>query len=145
MDHDIVTRVYLYPVYTSVTFWVDCLVTFLHCNSCFTVFCSAPGCLLEAGKEVVFNPEDDGFEHQLDLRMVSSLGLWLKILQTSSTTSCFAKYLKFSGVHKWLEDNLNDIWPSCLIDNDMFTLIDGWVLKEANCTWSTHSLPTRLL
>ncbi|XP_056909936.1 nucleophosmin 1a isoform X2 [Takifugu flavidus] len=27
------------------------------------------GCLLEAGKEVVFNPEDDGFEHQLDLRM----------------------------------------------------------------------------
>lgn len=41
----------------------------------FTVLCSAPGCLLEAGKEVVFNPEDDGFEHQLDLRMVSSLGL----------------------------------------------------------------------
>ncbi|XP_020485888.1 nucleophosmin 1a [Labrus bergylta] len=28
------------------------------------------GCVLEAGKEVVFNPEDDDFEHQLDLRMV---------------------------------------------------------------------------
>ncbi|KAG7256404.1 hypothetical protein CRUP_021866 [Coryphaenoides rupestris] len=27
------------------------------------------GCKLEAGKEVVFNPEDDDFEHQLDLRM----------------------------------------------------------------------------
>ncbi|XP_029029372.1 nucleophosmin 1a [Betta splendens] len=27
------------------------------------------GCVLEAGKEVVFNPEDDDFEHQLDLRM----------------------------------------------------------------------------
>lgn len=27
------------------------------------------GCMLEAGKEVVFNPEDDDFEHQLDLRM----------------------------------------------------------------------------
>ncbi|XP_051257650.1 nucleophosmin 1a [Dicentrarchus labrax] len=27
------------------------------------------GCVLEAGKEVVFNPEDDEFEHQLDLRM----------------------------------------------------------------------------
>ncbi|XP_041658150.1 nucleophosmin 1a [Cheilinus undulatus] len=27
------------------------------------------GCALEAGKEVVFNPEDDDFEHQLDLRM----------------------------------------------------------------------------
>ncbi|XP_037543409.1 nucleophosmin 1a [Nematolebias whitei] len=27
------------------------------------------GCVLEAGKEVVFNPDDDGFEHQLDLRM----------------------------------------------------------------------------
>lgn len=31
------------------------------------------GCMLEAGKEVVFNPEDDDFEHQLDLRMVSTL------------------------------------------------------------------------
>lgn len=31
------------------------------------------GCMLEAGKEVVFNPEEDEFEHQLDLRMVSSL------------------------------------------------------------------------
>ncbi|XP_062261585.1 nucleophosmin 1a isoform X3 [Platichthys flesus] len=27
------------------------------------------GCVLEAGKEVLFNPEDDDFEHQLDLRM----------------------------------------------------------------------------
>lgn len=27
------------------------------------------GCVLQAGKEVVFNPEDDDFEHQLDLRM----------------------------------------------------------------------------
>ncbi|XP_037323938.1 nucleophosmin 1a [Pungitius pungitius] len=27
------------------------------------------GCVLESGKEVVFNPEDDEFEHQLDLRM----------------------------------------------------------------------------
>ncbi|XP_072230674.1 nucleophosmin 1a [Leuresthes tenuis] len=27
------------------------------------------GCVLEAGKEVVFNPEDDDLEHQLDLRM----------------------------------------------------------------------------
>ncbi|XP_070699962.1 nucleophosmin 1a [Pempheris klunzingeri] len=27
------------------------------------------GCVLEAGKEVVFNPKDDDFEHQLDLRM----------------------------------------------------------------------------
>jgi len=27
------------------------------------------GCMLESGKEVVFNPEDDDFEHQLDLRM----------------------------------------------------------------------------
>ncbi|AWP00331.1 putative nucleophosmin-like isoform 3 [Scophthalmus maximus] len=27
------------------------------------------GCVLEAGKDVVFNPEDDEFEHQLDLRM----------------------------------------------------------------------------
>ncbi|KAM4726050.1 nucleophosmin 1a [Anableps anableps] len=27
------------------------------------------GCVLEAGKEVVFNPEDDELEHQLDLRM----------------------------------------------------------------------------
>uniref|UniRef100_A0A3B5B7E8 Nucleophosmin-like n=1 Tax=Stegastes partitus TaxID=144197 RepID=A0A3B5B7E8_9TELE len=32
------------------------------------LFCS--GCVLEAGKEVVFNPEDDDLEHQLDLRMV---------------------------------------------------------------------------
>ncbi|KAI3373518.1 hypothetical protein L3Q82_022113 [Scortum barcoo] len=30
---------------------------------------SSSGCVLEAGKEVVFNPEDDDFEHQLDLRM----------------------------------------------------------------------------
>lgn len=28
--------------------------------------------MLEAGKEVVFNPEDDDFEHQLDLRMVGA-------------------------------------------------------------------------
>ncbi|XP_034746120.1 nucleophosmin 1a isoform X1 [Etheostoma cragini] len=27
------------------------------------------GCVLEAGKAVVFNPENDDFEHQLDLRM----------------------------------------------------------------------------
>ncbi|KAM8898789.1 nucleophosmin-like [Spinachia spinachia] len=27
------------------------------------------GCVLESGKEVVFNPEDDEFEHQLDIRM----------------------------------------------------------------------------
>ncbi|MEQ2172581.1 hypothetical protein GOODEAATRI_022598 [Goodea atripinnis] len=27
------------------------------------------GCVLEAGKEVVFNPDDDELEHQLDLRM----------------------------------------------------------------------------
>ncbi|KAG7240174.1 hypothetical protein INR49_027243, partial [Caranx melampygus] len=27
------------------------------------------GCVLQAGKEVVFNPEDEDFEHQLDLRM----------------------------------------------------------------------------
>ncbi|XP_062288766.1 nucleophosmin 1a isoform X2 [Scomber scombrus] len=27
------------------------------------------GCMLESGKDVVFNPEDDDFEHQLDLRM----------------------------------------------------------------------------
>ncbi|XP_069002949.1 nucleophosmin 1a [Embiotoca jacksoni] len=27
------------------------------------------GCVLEAGKEVVFNPEDDDLEHQLDVRM----------------------------------------------------------------------------
>lgn len=27
------------------------------------------GCVLESGKEVVFNPEDDDFEHQLDIRM----------------------------------------------------------------------------
>ncbi|XP_068509197.1 nucleophosmin 1a [Syngnathus scovelli] len=27
------------------------------------------GCVLESGKEVTFNPEDDDFEHQLDLRM----------------------------------------------------------------------------
>ncbi|XP_054610384.1 nucleophosmin 1a [Dunckerocampus dactyliophorus] len=27
------------------------------------------GCVLETGKEVLFNPEDDDFEHQLDLRM----------------------------------------------------------------------------
>uniref|UniRef100_A0A3P8VVT3 Nucleophosmin 1a n=1 Tax=Cynoglossus semilaevis TaxID=244447 RepID=A0A3P8VVT3_CYNSE len=27
------------------------------------------GCVLEAGKEVTFNPTDDDFEHQLDLRM----------------------------------------------------------------------------
>lgn len=33
---------------------------------------SPPGCVLEAGKEVVFSPDDDSFEHQLDLRMVSS-------------------------------------------------------------------------
>jgi len=28
------------------------------------------GCELKAGKEVTFNPEDDDFEHQLDLRML---------------------------------------------------------------------------
>ncbi|KAF7661362.1 hypothetical protein LDENG_00263420 [Lucifuga dentata] len=28
------------------------------------------GCVLESGKEVMFNPEEDEFEHQLDLRMV---------------------------------------------------------------------------
>ncbi|XP_010892955.1 nucleophosmin 1a [Esox lucius] len=28
------------------------------------------GCELKSGKEVVFNPEEDDFEHQLDLRMV---------------------------------------------------------------------------
>lgn len=28
------------------------------------------GVVLEAGKDVTFNPEDDDFEHQLDLRMV---------------------------------------------------------------------------
>ncbi|XP_062341590.1 nucleophosmin 1a isoform X4 [Osmerus eperlanus] len=28
------------------------------------------GCELKSGKEVVFNPEDDDFDHQLDLRMV---------------------------------------------------------------------------
>ncbi|KAL3042308.1 hypothetical protein OYC64_020282 [Pagothenia borchgrevinki] len=27
------------------------------------------GCVLEAGKDMVFNPEEDEFEHQLDLRM----------------------------------------------------------------------------
>ncbi|KAM4619975.1 nucleophosmin 1a [Polymixia lowei] len=27
------------------------------------------GCVLESGKDVVFNPEDDDFEHQLDLKM----------------------------------------------------------------------------
>ncbi|CAL8281922.1 unnamed protein product [Arctogadus glacialis] len=27
------------------------------------------GCKLEAGKDITFNPEDDDFEHQLDLRM----------------------------------------------------------------------------
>ncbi|CAL8362819.1 unnamed protein product [Lota lota] len=27
------------------------------------------GCKLESGKDIVFNPEDDDFEHQLDLRM----------------------------------------------------------------------------
>ncbi|XP_077447576.1 nucleophosmin 1a isoform X2 [Stigmatopora argus] len=27
------------------------------------------GCVLESGKEVVFNPDNDDFEHQLDLRM----------------------------------------------------------------------------
>ncbi|CAL1573786.1 unnamed protein product [Knipowitschia caucasica] len=27
------------------------------------------GCVLEAGKDVTFNPEDEDFEHQLDLRM----------------------------------------------------------------------------
>ena len=50
-----------------------CLLTVFPWDYLFTVLCSSPGCLLEAGKEVVFNPEDDGFEHQLDLRMVSSL------------------------------------------------------------------------
>lgn len=34
----------------------------------FDVFLS--GVVLEAGKDVTFNPEDDDFEHQLDLRMV---------------------------------------------------------------------------
>ena len=29
--------------------------------------------MLESGKDVVFNPDDDDFEHQLDLRMVSTL------------------------------------------------------------------------
>lgn len=28
------------------------------------------GVVLEAGKDVTFNPEDDDVEHQLDLRMV---------------------------------------------------------------------------
>ncbi|KAF3841363.1 hypothetical protein F7725_007225 [Dissostichus mawsoni] len=28
-----------------------------------------PRCVLEAGKDMVFNPEEDEFEHQLDLRM----------------------------------------------------------------------------
>ncbi|XP_077402186.1 nucleophosmin 1a [Vanacampus margaritifer] len=27
------------------------------------------GCVLESGKDVLFNPDDDGFDHQLDLRM----------------------------------------------------------------------------
>ncbi|KAJ3589289.1 hypothetical protein NHX12_010134 [Muraenolepis orangiensis] len=36
----------------------------------FPTNCFSPlGCKLEAGKEIVFNPEDDDFEHQLDLRM----------------------------------------------------------------------------
>lgn len=37
----------------------------------FVIFPS--GCVLEGGKEVVFNPDDDDFEHQLDLRMVCTL------------------------------------------------------------------------
>lgn len=35
------------------------------------ILISSSGCVLEAGKEVVFNPDDDDLEHQLDLRMVS--------------------------------------------------------------------------
>lgn len=42
-------------------------------NFFLTVWNFSSGCVLEAGKEVVFNPEDDDFEHQLDLRMVSTL------------------------------------------------------------------------
>ena len=38
----------------------------------FFFFFFLSGCVLEAGKEVVFNPEDDDLEHQLDLRMVSA-------------------------------------------------------------------------
>lgn len=34
------------------------------------ILISSSGCVLEAGKEVVFNPDDDDLEHQLDLRMV---------------------------------------------------------------------------
>lgn len=33
--------------------------------------------MLEGGKEVVFNPDDDDFEHQLDLRMVCTLSTWV--------------------------------------------------------------------
>lgn len=36
------------------------------------IFIFLTGCVLEAGKEVTFNPTDDDFEHQLDLRMVSN-------------------------------------------------------------------------
>uniref|UniRef100_A0A8C3AN21 Nucleophosmin 1a n=1 Tax=Cyclopterus lumpus TaxID=8103 RepID=A0A8C3AN21_CYCLU len=34
--------------------------------------CVCYRCVLEAGKEVLFNPEDDEFEHQLDLRMYNN-------------------------------------------------------------------------
>lgn len=33
--------------------------------------------MLEGGKDVVFNPDDDDFEHQLDLRMVCTLSTWV--------------------------------------------------------------------
>lgn len=39
--------------------------------------------MLEAGKEVVFNPEDDDFEHQLDLRMVRTLRSKVKLPPSS--------------------------------------------------------------
>lgn len=33
---------------------------------------ASSGCVLESGKEVKFCPDDDGFEHLLDLRMVTT-------------------------------------------------------------------------
>lgn len=43
----------------------------------------SPGCMLEAGKEVLFNPEEGDFEHQLDLRMVRALKSGVKLAPSS--------------------------------------------------------------
>lgn len=48
------------------------------------------GCVLEAGKEVLFNPEEDDFEHQLDLRMVRTLKSEVKLPPSSWTVDFFS-------------------------------------------------------